>query len=499
MLKQDVLKDIELLIRSKYGLIFLDTLEDERAAFLLRHLADRMKVAYFSWTPANGLVREGQKGGVYGTADPMGVLGHIEASSVGAIYHLIGFEDYIGDRVIARRLRDVAQVFSGRTGAIIITLVAASVIPEQLRRASAVVRLPEPGIEEYRELLNSILRDLYQKHNIDYRMTDEDVNRLLVNLKGLTLVEVEKILTKVIIEDGVLSPCDIEAVVEAKRQIVEREGLLEYYPAKESMEEVADMSGLKAWLSKRKGIVLDPGRAKSYGLTFPKGILLLGVPGCGKSLCAKAVASEWGLPLLKFDPSSLYDKYIGETEKNFRRAVSTAEKVAPVVLWIDEIEKAFSSSHGSEDGGVSARLFGGFLSWMQERKADVFIVATANDVERLPPEFLRKGRFDEIFFVDLPDEQSRRSIFEIHLRRRGKDPACFDLDSLAQASAGFSGSEIEQVIISALYTAFSSGTELTTGLILDEIYATLPLSVTMKERIEYLRDWAFGRTVSANG
>ncbi|MEM4658877.1 MAG: AAA family ATPase, partial [Candidatus Methanosuratincola sp.] len=236
-----------------------------------------------------------------------------------------------------------------------------------------------------------------------------------------------------------------------------------------------------------------------YGLSFPKGILLLGVPGCGKSLCAKAVANEWGLPLLRFDPSSLYDKYIGETEKNFRRAISTAEKVAPVVLWIDEIEKALSPSHGSQDGGVSARLFGAFLSWMQERKGDVFVVATANDVEKLPPEFLRKGRFDEIFFVDLPDEESRRSIFEIHLRRRGKDPAFFDLDSLAQAAAGFSGSEIEQVIISALYTAFSSNTELTTELILDEIYATVPLSITMKERIEYLRDWALGRAVSAHG
>jgi SpoVK/Ycf46/Vps4 family AAA+-type ATPase len=498
VVRQDPLKDIELLIRSKYGLIFVDTLDEERAVFLLRHLADRMRLAYFSWTPASGLVREGIKGGVYGTADPLGALGHIEASNVGALYHLIGFEDYLSDRVIARRLRDVAQVFSNRTGAIIITLVA-STIPEHLKRISAVVRLPEPDIEEYRGLLNNILRDLYKKHNVDYRMTDEDVNRLLINLKGLTLVEAEKVLTKVMIEDGMLSPRDIMAVIEAKKQIVEKEGLLEYYPAKEGMEEVADMSGLKAWLSKRKAIVLDPERAMGYGLSFPKGILLLGVPGCGKSLCAKAVANEWGLPLLRFDPSSLYDKYIGETEKNFRRAISTAEKVAPVVLWIDEIEKALSPSHGSQDGGVSARLFGAFLSWMQERKGDVFVVATANDVEKLPPEFLRKGRFDEIFFVDLPDEESRRSIFEIHLRRRGKDPAFFDLDSLAQAAAGFSGSEIEQVIISALYTAFSSNTELTTELILDEIYATVPLSITMKERIEYLRDWALGRAVSAHG
>ena len=231
--------------------------------------------------------------------------------------------------------------------------------------------------------------------------------------------------------------------------------------------------------------------------TAPRGVLLLGVPGCGKSLSAKAVASEWQLPLLKLDPSNLYEKYIGESEENFKKAMKAAERMAPVVLWIDELEKAFAAG-GSEDGGVSQRILGSFLSWMQDRRADVFIVATANDIHRLPPEFLRKGRFDEIFFVDLPDPDTRREIFRIHLARREQDPGSFDVELLASQTDGFSGSEIEGVVVSGLYTAFSDRCELDTGMLAREIRQTRPLSVTMAEKISELRDWATGRTVLAN-
>jgi SpoVK/Ycf46/Vps4 family AAA+-type ATPase len=264
------------------------------------------------------------------------------------------------------------------------------------------------------------------------------------------------------------------------------------------MADIADLSGLKSWLSKRKEIITDSRRARDFGLSFPKGILLLGVPGCGKSLCAKAVAMEWGLPLLKLDSSNLYNKYIGESEKNFKRAMKTAEKLSPVILWIDEIEKAFSSSSSDEDGGVSMRIYGSFLSWLQDRKGDVFIIATANDVAKLPPEFLRKGRFDEIFFVDLPDAESRKSIFEIHLKKRGQEPSRFDLKQLVELTDGFSGSEVEQVIVSGLYTAFSAKKELTTEILLDETKLTRPISITMSERIAWLREWAKDRTVSAH-
>ena len=283
--------------------------------------------------------------------------------------------------------------------------------------------------------------------NVDVRLSEEDTNRLLNNVKGLTLTEAEKIITRIIVEDGSLNPDDIRKVIDAKKEIIEREGVLEYYPAEESMSDIADLRTLKSWLSKRKEIITNPEKAAGFGLSFPKGVLLLGVPGCGKSLSAKAVAVEWGLPLLKMDPSHLYNKYIGESEKNFERAMDTAEKISPVVLWIDEIEKAFSAGGESEDGGVSTRIFGTFLSWLQDRNGDVFIVATANDVEKLPPELLRKGRFDEIFFVDLPDEETRKLIFDIHLRKRDKDPLGFDLPLLVRKTEGFNGSEIEQVIV----------------------------------------------------
>ena len=226
-------------------------------------------------------------------------------------------------------------------------------------------------------------------------------------------------------------------------------------------------------------------------------MLLVGVPGCGKSLCAKAVAAAWALPLVKLDPGALYDKYIGETEQNFRKAMGSAERLAPLVLWIDEIEKAFAAG-GDEDGGTSQRVLGTFLSWLQERRGDVFVVATANDVQRLPAELLRKGRFDETFFVDLPDEAARGAILDIHLRRRKQAPEGFDLAALARESEGYSGAELEQVVVSALYTAFSARAPLTTELLRDELRQMPSIASTAREKIAFLREWAAGRTVPAN-
>jgi len=496
--QKDPIKDLELLIRSRYCIIFLDTAEEDRAEILLKHLADSLGLPFFSWTSTKGLRREDVevKGSVYRSTDLSIALAHIEHSGLPAVYHFRGLVDYLEDKLIMDKLRDAAMRYSKDDGVIVITGQDIP-IPDTLKPISARLGLPPPQIEEYGELLRHIIRDLNAKMRIELDMTPEDMNRLLNNMRGLTLMEAEKVLTRVIVEDGRLSPRDIRRVIEAKREIVERDGVLEYYPVEESMADIADLAGLKSWLSKRKGIITDQRRAADFGLSFPKGVLLLGVPGCGKSLCAKAVATEWGLPLLKLDPSNLYNKYMGESEKNFKRAIKTAEKLAPLILWIDEIEKAFSSSGGDEDGGVSMRIFGTFLSWLQDRKGDVFIVATANDVAKLPPEFLRKGRFDEIFFVDLPDAESRGSIFEIHLRRRGQEPKRFDLSLLVGATEGFSGSEIEQAIVSGLYTAFSEKKELSTEILLGEIKLTRPLSMTMAEKIAWLREWARERTVSA--
>ena len=263
-----------------------------------------------------------------------------------------------------------------------------------------------------------------------------------------------------------------------------------------SDQHIADLRSLKAWLAKRKAVVTQPERAEEFGLDFPRGVLLLGVPGCGKSLSAKAVAAEWHMPLLKLDPSNLYNKYIGESERNFKRAMRTVEQIAPVVLWIDELEKAFAT--GGEDGGVSQRVLGSFLTWMQDRNGDVFVVATANDISRLPAEFLRKGRFDEIFFVDLPDAATRAEIFRIHLTNRGQDSSAFHLETLGAATDGYSGSEIEEVVVSSLYTAFSTSAELTMELLLSEAEGTVPLSVSRAEHVEELRAWARERARPAN-
>lgn len=496
MARKDPLHDIALLIRSRHGLIIIDTIEEERASLLLNHLADHMRMPLFVWNRTRGLRRANTENAVYGTTDPGQALAHIVASPIPAVYHLQNFGSLLADVEHQERIQEITRQFATRDGALILTGEALA-LPDTLQRLASFVSLPRPDLHEYEELVEQILRDLSARMRVSTRLTRQEGVTLLHHLKGLTLLEAEKVLTRAIVEDGLLSPEDIVHVIGAKKEIVERDGVLEYYPLEQNMSEVADLAGLKEWLAKRRHIITDTERAAEFGLTFPKGVLLVGVPGCGKSLCAKAVAMEWGLPLLKLDPGALYNKYIGETEKNFKRAMTTAERIAPVVLWIDELEKAFAAG-GDEDGGVSQRVLGTFLSWMQDRSGDVFTVATANDVTKLPPEFLRKGRFDEVFFVDLPEPEARRAILEIHLRKRGKDPATFDLKPVVAATADFSGAELEQVVVAALYTVFSEKRELTGEALLAEVAATRPLAQTMAERVSWLRDWARERTVSAN-
>lgn len=497
MQRPDPLDELAVLVRSNHGLVVLDTPEEERAETLLTHLADRLGVPYFVWTRTRGLSRAGVDGATYNTQQPAAALTHVQHAAFPAVYHFRGLGDFLDDPTTAAALAEAIDPYEGNSGIVVLTGTGID-LPPRVERRAATVRLAPPDDEDYHKLLGRILRDLRHRTDVEVEMEPEDLRRLYANLRGLTLMEAEKVLTKAIIEDGHLRPADIGRVLDAKRQVVEREGLLEYYPAEEAMADIADLATLKEWLAKRRSIITRPDRAREFGLTFPKGILLVGIPGSGKSLCAKAVAHEWGLPLLKLDPAGLYNKYIGETEKNFRRAMHTAERMSPVILWIDEIEKAFAEGGGTEDGGVSTRVLGTFLSWMQERRGDVFIVATANAVEKLPPELLRKGRFDETFFVDLPDPETRAEIFRIHLDRRNHPAGTFDLHALADAADGFSGAEIEQVIISALYSAFAEDRALEDGTLLAEIRATRPLSVVAAERMAALRRWAEGRTVRAN-
>jgi len=496
MTRHDPLHDIELLIRSRYGLVVIETAEDDRAETLLRLAADHVSLPLFLWSRTRGLRRDNAPSAVYGTTDPSQALAHIHGSRLDALYYLSGAENLLTDGPTVDTLREIVRSLSDRPGALVFAGSGLD-LPEPLRRLGATVQLPPPTGEDYRGLIARLVRDLGHRMSVRLDLSEPDLARLTANLQGLTMIEAEKILTRGIVEDGSLGPEDISQIIEYKKEIVEREGVLEYYPVEETMDQVADLAGLKAWLAKRTSFITAPDRAAEFGLSFPKGVLLVGVPGCGKSLCAKAVAMEWRLPMLKLDPGRLYNKFMGESERNFRRAMQTAERLAPCVLFIDELEKAFASA-GSEDGGVSQRVLGTFLSWLQDRTSEVFTVATANDVSRLPPEFLRKGRFDEIFFVDLPNADARRAILAIHLGKRGQDPAAFDTASLVAATEGYSGAEIEQAIVSALYTAFSNGHELDSDLLGEEIEATRPLSRTMAERVHALREWALGRTVIAN-
>jgi SpoVK/Ycf46/Vps4 family AAA+-type ATPase len=339
---------------------------------------------------------------------------------------------------------------------------------------------------------------LKDKPQIKINLDAESREKLVNAARGLTLKEAENVFAKTLVLDGKIDASDVDVVFSEKQQIIRKSGLLEYFASHEKFGDVAGLENLKQWLSKRNAAFTQ--RAAEFGLPAPRGVLLLGVQGCGKSLCAKAVSSLWKLPLLRFDVGRMFGSLVGSSEENIRRAIQTAESVAPAILWVDEIDKAFAGSVGSggSDGGTAARVFGTFLTWLSDKTAPVFVIATANDISQLPPELLRKGRLDEIFFVDLPTENERREIFRIHLEKRARVPDGFDLAALAKRSDGFSGAEIEQAIVSGLFDAFSAETELDTAIVMHSIGETVPLSKTMSEELAKLRSWAQGRARPAS-
>lgn len=489
-------RDLEVLIRANHSLLVLETEEPERGPVLVRWVADRLSLPMYTWSAEAGLVREELPAfPASGTGDAAKCLAYIREAKTDAIYCLAGFFPKLEDDAVAHDLAQTARWLGDRQSAMVIPTQPVD-LPRPIERVATTVRLAPASPAQHYELVRMLLKDLRRRMPVRVKLTGEEVARLLQHLRGLTLFEVKKILTKAIVEDGSFTAEDIPKIAEAKREIIERSGVLEYFGADEGMGDIAGLVRLKEWLAQRKLAFTEPTRAKNFGLTPPRGLLLIGVQGCGKSLCAKAIAKEWGLPLIRLDPSRLYNKYFGESEKNLRRATEVAEQMAPIVLWIDEIEKALAQGEG-EDSGTTARVFGTFLSWLQEKKAGVFVVATANDIERLPPELVRKGRFDEIFFVDLPDADVRKAILALHLSRRGRDPAQFDLDLLAARTEAFSGAEIEQAVISGLYAAFAQGRDLDTALVADEVARTVPLSSTAREKVATLREWARDRAVPA--
>jgi len=491
------LRDLELLLVAQHPIIYLETIEDDRARALLEHVADHLNLLYLTWTPDQGLSHPLLDAPLDGTADPAGCLEHIAASRNESLYHLCAFEPLLDDAGLRERFKRVHEALWRNRGAVILTGSGASELPEEVRRLATVVALRPPTDREYYEYLRDLLRDMRSRRTVRMELDSADVSRLIQQLRGLSFFEVKKVMTHAVAESWSLDKHAIARALEAKKEVLHRTGVLEYSPVESTLADIAGLAQLKSWLQSRKPVFDNPARAKEFGLSPPRGLLLLGVPGCGKSLSAKAVAAEFALPLIRLDPSRLYAKFIGETEENLRRAIQTAESMAPIVLWIDEIEKGLGHTASTSDAGLSFRVFGTFLAWMQDKADGVFVVATSNDISALPPELLRKGRFDEIFFVDLPSAEVRREILALHLRKRQRDPADYDLDALVALTDGYSGSEIEQAIVSALYAAYAESKHLETAHIAAAVTDTHPLSVTTAEKIAELRRWAVGRAVSA--
>jgi ATP-dependent 26S proteasome regulatory subunit len=497
----DLARQLDVLIRARYPIVYLVTWEEDRAMYLLLKIAKAHKKNLAVWSTTDGMrtieVATGMREVTDRGRKPLEALNVILQDAQPCIYVLQDFHPYLKDPVVVRHLRDLCHALR-RSYKTVILVSPLLELPFELQKSVTVLDLPVPGREIMESLLDDLTRDVTTGGRARVDLTAEDKDRLITAVLGLTLDEAERVFGQVLVRDAKLDASDIEAVLSEKKQIIRKSGLLEYYTPQEDMTDVGGLDVLKQWLRKRARAFSED--ARRYGLPHPKGVLMLGVQGCGKSLTAKAVARLWNLPLLRFDISRIFDRFIGSSEVNMRHALQTAESIAPAILWVDEIEKAFSGtqSSGLSDAGTTSRVFGTFVTWLQEHPSTVFTMATANAIEALPPELLRKGRFDEIFFVDLPAQAEREEIFAIHLRKRKRDPERFGLPELARRTDGFSGAEIEQIIVSGLYDAFDEGREVEMRHLIRCIEESVPLSVTMREDIDALRAWAADRTRPAS-
>jgi len=488
--------DLKLMLKSRIPIIVMETSEESRALGLFKRLmTDGLYQPLFAWSVTEGLYRldidsQPQRH----NAQPQDVLAHIKATTQSGIYVLMDIHPYLEEPVIVRMLREIAQGYDKHHRTLV--LISPSLeLPDEIRHHAAYLELEMPDKKQIKQLLKEEV-DGWKHRNRKPVTGDVQAIELLMNhLVGLSYADARRLIRNIIYDDGAIKQEDIKDVMEAKYRLLGGDGVLTYEAETAHMADVAGLERMKHWLSQRKKVFVDNQPPK--GLDPPRGVLLLGVQGAGKSLAAKAVAGAWGVPLLRLDFATLYNKYYGETERNLRDALKTADSMSPCVLWIDEIEKGLATD---QEGGAgpSKRILGTLLTWMSERRSRVFLVATANDIEALPPELMRKGRFDEIFFVDLPDSTVREEVFSIHLESREQDIVKFDLPVLADNSEGFSGAEIEQAVVSSLYSAHALDTELTTQHVLEELRLTRPLSVVMEEKITALREWANQRTVPAN-
>lgn len=496
--------EIETLIRARYPILYIISSEETRVQNVIVEIAAKRQKKVFEWTYSSGIVPAGtsiqsRKNRIGATKEPLAALDQVIEQVEPAIFIFKDFHPFLSRNnfAVIRKLKDIALHLKNSFKTIIL-ISPVMEIPAELDKEITVINFPQPTKEDLAALLDKIIEEVKELKQVQIELDEEGRERLIQAAMGLTLGEAENVFAKIIVKDQRLSSEDVNEVFAEKQQIIRKSGLLEYYATDEQFSNVGGLSVLKDWLNKRAVAFTE--EAREFGLPAPKGILLLGVQGCGKSLCAKAVSRLWQLPLLRFDMGRMFGSLVGSSEENVRRAIAVAESIAPAVLWVDEIDKALvgSQSSGVTDGGTTARVFGTFLTWLSEKTAPVFVVATANDVSQLPPELLRKGRLDEIFYVDLPSEEEREEIFRIHLAKRRRNPATFDVEAMVAASKDFSGAEIEEAIISALYDAFYAKQELATAHLLVALGQTVPLAKTMSEKISSQRRWASGRARNAS-
>jgi SpoVK/Ycf46/Vps4 family AAA+-type ATPase len=488
--------DLELILRSRTPIVVIESQDEKRMLEMLQAVtmaqASSDYLPLFRWTLTDGLQRldislEPQAI----NSEPRDVLKHIRAVSKPGVYVLLDFHPFLDDPVHVRLLKDIC--LQARTVNKQLVFLSHKVeIPQELESYCARFDMALPSEQERASIIRDAAR-AYAKDNPGSKVqVDPKAHELLIrNLAGLTYADTERLARNAIYVDGAITRSDLPGVMQAKYELLNRGGALQFEHDTARFNEVGGLSRLKKWLSHRRPAFR--GDESVAHLDVPKGILLLGVQGCGKSLAAKATAGIFGVPLLRLDFGAIYDKYHGETERKLRESLKTADVMSPCVLWIDEIEKGIAGRGG--ETGTTQRVLGTFLTWMAERKSQVFVVATANDISTLPPELVRKGRFDEIFFVDLPSDEIRSSILAIHLANRNQPLKQFDLEQLTKATEGFSGAEIEQAVVSSLYTAHAKAEPLSTAHLQAEIEATRPLSIVMAERIAAMREWAAGRTV----
>jgi len=492
---RDELQELCALLRSRFPVILMQSHEEPRLLELLQKAANLENQVLMTWSITCGIRRHGRDEAIYQTNDLLDALKHIDKTAQNGIYVLCDAHPGFKDPVAMRLIREIALSHGKSARTLVFVSPRLDEMPSELLRLSAHFHPRLPNRDDIRLLVSEEAKRYEHQTGEKPRGDKQALEMLIMHLLGMEQEDVRRLVRQALRDDGAIDADDVRRVLATKYEALGGAGTLAYEQSKVRFDDVGGLARLKHWVSLRRAPFLDGGAAD---VDRPKGIVLLGVQGGGKSLAARAIAGEWGVPLMRLDFGALYNKYYGETERNLRAAFAAAESMSPCVLWIDELEKGISTDSGEGDGGVSRRVLGTLLTWMSERTDPVFIVATANDISKLPPELIRKGRFDEIFFVDFPGAAAREQIVRIHLGKRRQDLAKFEVAGIARLTEGFSGAEIEQAVVSASFEARSRNQAMATSDVQAEIERTRPLSVVMAEKIDALRGWAAERAVYAD-